>query len=242
MNRFLVGILLGTWLAVSPALADQAAWVEKATAERAADRIRSESAIRKFCAPCGDREWTGKPVRMVEVRNPSGSFYEVVVNGEGLDLAYTYLREDGRWRNVARMLDLDVTDVPEFLADDGGGDVVSAETRESGNHPLDRELDACLTLDPSTAGMVNCLNLAYEKWDGELNRVYGELRKILEPAERDALKTAQLAWIAYRDAEFALMDRLYGPNDGSIARVDAASRRVDIVRGRALELGGYGAE
>jgi uncharacterized protein YecT (DUF1311 family) len=241
-TRTLIEILAATlvsgWLAAAPALADQAAWVEKAAAERAAERIRAQSVIRSYCAPCGDRQWTEKPVRRVEVRNPSGAYYQVAADGEELDLAYVYLPEGDRWRNVAIMLGLDVSDVPEFLS---GGEPIAeySPDTEGPLHPLDRELDACMGVDPSTAGMVNCMNLFYEKWDAELNRVHGALRATLDPAERETLRTAQLAWIAFRDAEFELMARMYGRSGGSLARIQMAGHRVDIVRRRTLELAAY---
>lgn len=226
-------------LSTLPVGADQAAWISQDAAQRAAERIRGVETLRKFCAPCGDKNPTPKPVGRVEVRNPSGEFYEVVVDGEGLDLAYTYLPENGRWRNLALMLGLSVTGVPEFLAAAAGAELPALDPEADSVHPLDRELEACLTLDASTAGMVNCMNLASEKWDAELNRVYNKLRKSLRPAEREALQTAQRAWIAYRDAEFALLERIYDDAGGSLARVEAASRRVEFVRARVLTLAGY---
>jgi uncharacterized protein YecT (DUF1311 family) len=221
-----------------PAPADQAAWIPREAAERAARRIEAEPVIRKFCAPCGDAQWTAVSVRRVEVRNPSGDYHEVAVNGEGLDLAYAYLPEAGRWRNLALAMGMEVSGVPEFLAAEGD-DSGPAANPEAKNHPLDLELDACLTLDPSTAGMINCLNLAHEKWDAELNRVYRELRRTLDPGGREALQAAQRAWIGFRDAEFGLMERMYGPGDGSLARVEAAGRRVDFIRSRVLTLSDY---
>ena len=243
MIRFWSTVLLGLflalgWMGAPTVLADQAAWISRDAAEKAAGRIEAASTIRKFCAPCGDAEWTAVSVRRVEVRNPSGDHHEVAVNGEGVDLAYTYLPTDGRWRNLALALGLEVSGVPEFLAA-GGDDPGPAAPPEGKNHPLDRELDACLTLDPSTAGMINCLNLAHEKWDAELNRVYAELRRTLDPEGRDALRDAQRAWIGFRDAEFGLMERMYGPGDGSLARVEAAAKRVEFIRTRVLALSGY---
>lgn len=235
---FLALFLAMGWMGTPPVLADQAAWISRDAAERAAGRIEAASTIRKFCAPCGDAEWIAVPVRRVEVRNPSGDYHEVAVNGEGLDLAYTYLPEEGRWRNLAIAMGLNVSGVMEYLGPEGG-DSPSATKSDGKNHPLDRELDACLTLDPSTAGMINCLNLAYEKWDAELNRVYRDLRRTLDPEGREALQDAQRAWIGFRDAEFGLMERMYGPGDGSLARVEAAAKRVEFIRTRVLALSGY---
>ena len=62
------------------------------------------------------------------------------------------------------------------------------------------------TTDPcanaqTTPEMRDCAGKAYKKADDELNRVYRQLiAKIDDEGRKTALKTAQLAWIKYRDA------------------------------------------
>ena len=53
----------------------------------------------------------------------------------------------------------------------------------------------------TTPEMRDCAGKAYKKADDELNRVYRQLiAKIDDEGHKTALKTAQLAWIKYRDA------------------------------------------
>ena len=53
------------------AVADQAEWVSKADADRAAQMIDPGIELRKFCRPCGDSSWTSINVDKIEVRNTS---------------------------------------------------------------------------------------------------------------------------------------------------------------------------
>ena len=76
-------------------------------------------------------------------------------------------------------------------------------------HPIDRSLNACLEKNLSTQGMNGCLGQAYDAWDKELNRVYNELARKLQPDARAALKTAQLDWLKFRDEEFKLIASVY---------------------------------
>lgn len=53
----------------------------------------------------------------------------------------------------------------------------------------------------STVDMGNCAGEEYKKADAELNSVYKQLMSSLEDREYEALlKTAQQAWLKYRDA------------------------------------------
>jgi uncharacterized protein YecT (DUF1311 family) len=106
-------------------------------------------------------------------------------------------------------------------------------------HPIDTWLEACTAKDQSTAGQIACLGQAYEKWDAELNRVYKELTAKLPEAGRPVLRTAQLAWLKFRDEEFKLLDALYDPLDGSMYRLMKTADRVDLIRKRALEIASY---
>jgi len=106
-------------------------------------------------------------------------------------------------------------------------------------HPIDIWLEQCTAKDESTLGQTKCLGEAYEKWDAELNRVYKALAVKLPEAGRAALKTAQLAWLKFRDEEFNYLNALYDPLQGSMYRVVKAADRVDVVRKRALELQSY---
>jgi len=105
--------------------------------------------------------------------------------------------------------------------------------------PIDRRFDACVKQDPTTAGMVRCAEEALRAWDEEMNRAYRELQGRLDPGGREALRTAQRAWLAWRDAEFRFIGRLYGSRAGTMYLPMEVGRRVDLVRQRTLELRAY---
>src|SRR5437868_13886605 len=119
------------------------------------------------------------------------------------------------------------------LAEDNGA--------TSPNDPIDQALDGCLSkpAGESTQGMVECYGASYEAWDKQRNAVYGELLKSLEPAQKQALKAAQLQWIAFRDADDAYLATLQGPDSGSILRVSTNQAMADLVKARVLQLRAY---
>jgi uncharacterized protein YecT (DUF1311 family) len=106
-------------------------------------------------------------------------------------------------------------------------------------HPIDAWLEQCTAKDESTAGQLTCLGEAFGKWDTELNRVYKALAAKLPEAGKTAMRTAQLAWLKFRDEELKLLDAFYDPLDGSMYRLMKAADRVDLIRKRVLELASY---
>jgi len=111
----LLSILLAIF--VVAAYADQAAYITKTQAEKAAAFLKDKKQIRHYCAPCDDKGDRVEDVETVEAA-PAGyqQFWEVKVNGEGIDLAYVYFQtKDGKWKNLAKEIDLKVKDVPKYL-------------------------------------------------------------------------------------------------------------------------------
>ena len=106
-------------------------------------------------------------------------------------------------------------------------------------HRIDKITDDCIEKDGSTAGMSECMNQAYQLWDAELNKIYNQLKASLKSDAQNALKASQLEWIKFRDAEFALSDKIYSELQGTMYIPMRAGDRVDMVRKRTLELGSY---
>lgn len=65
-----------------------------------------------------------------------------------------------------------------------------------------------------TVDLAACLEKARASSDGELNAVYGALRKRLDPEEAKQLVAAQRLWIQYRDANCEAERDLYGSGTG----------------------------
>ncbi|WP_299010267.1 lysozyme inhibitor LprI family protein [uncultured Caulobacter sp.] len=99
--------------------------------------------------------------------------------------------------------------------------------------------DRCLASPEgqSTIGMIRCAGAELKLQDARLNRAYQDAMKRLDlPRQKAALKKAQRAWIAYRDADCA---SVYDPDWGSLARIEANACMLDHTARRADALEGY---
>lgn len=106
-------------------------------------------------------------------------------------------------------------------------------------YPIDNWMAQCIEKDNSTVGMRNCIGKAYAMWDKELNTNYANLMKRCSPEAKKALKSAQLAWIKYRDSEFKVINEVIGKKDGTIWLLVYDENRKDLVRTRAIQLKSY---
>ncbi|HXM35514.1 MAG TPA: lysozyme inhibitor LprI family protein [Pyrinomonadaceae bacterium] len=104
------------------------------------------------------------------------------------------------------------------------------------DHPIDKALEACIEKDPSNAGTIECTGKAYQAWDKELNKNYGALMRKLKPAQKEALKAAQLEWIRHRDADFKLIDSIFDTIEGTMYISMRIESRTEPVKTRALLL------
>jgi len=111
-----------------------------------------------------------------------------------------------------------------------------AGAARAADDPIDAELESCLDNEMTTQGMVECYGTAYDAWDAALNEVYAALRATLTPDEAAALRDAQRAWIAFRDAEQAFLGSLQTPDRGTIMRITSNAMLTDVVKARVLAL------
>ena len=90
----------------------------------------------------------------------------------------------------------------------------------------------------TTIGMIACTSRELRLWDDKLNLHYGDLRAVLRLKDatnrREALLTAQRAWIAYRDAECAQSSLLF--EGGTLARVVHVGCVNQMTAERAIQL------
>jgi uncharacterized protein YecT (DUF1311 family) len=104
------------------------------------------------------------------------------------------------------------------------------------DHPIDKALEACVEKDGSNAGIIECTGKAYQAWDKELNKNYGALMRKLKPAQKEALKAAQLGWIKQRDADFKFIDSIFDALEGTMYISMRIESKTELVKGRALQL------
>jgi uncharacterized protein YecT (DUF1311 family) len=86
----------------------------------------------------------------------------------------------------------------------------------------------------TTMGMMNCAGRERAAWDDQLNASYKVLQGKASPTQGGALKSAQQAWIAYRDARCGFEASRY--EGGSLAGVIAGDCLMQVTAERALEL------
>jgi uncharacterized protein YecT (DUF1311 family) len=111
-----------------------------------------------------------------------------------------------------------------------------AAESENEKHEIDIFVDKAMDKDPSTAGMIKAMDEGEKLWDAELNKYYKLLTEKMDKESKAALKKAQLAWIAFRDAEFAMIADVYSKQEGTMYRVIAVSAHMEVVKRRALDL------
>lgn len=121
LKKFIAVLMLGLILSLA-VFADQAAWITKDEAERTAVFLKDKTQIKHYCAPCDDKSVTTEDISAVEAA-PTGTedYWEVLVNGKGIDLAYVYFQtKNGKWKNLAKEMNIDVENVPKYLSEDTG--------------------------------------------------------------------------------------------------------------------------
>jgi uncharacterized protein YecT (DUF1311 family) len=103
-------------------------------------------------------------------------------------------------------------------------------------HPIDKALGACIEKDGSNAGIIECTSQAYQAWDKELNKNYLALMRKLKPAQKEALKAAELGWIKQRDVDFKFIDSVFDSLEGTMYISMRIESRTEPVKLRALQL------
>ncbi|WP_046060997.1 lysozyme inhibitor LprI family protein [Methylotuvimicrobium alcaliphilum] len=105
---------------------------------------------------------------------------------------------------------------------------------ETEPHPTDIKYEACMEKTNGYPAMMNCIEIANSEWQKEMSVIYGKLQSRLKPEDSPALESAQKAWQAYHDAEFALYNAM---QDGE--EVDAfmfAEKKMRVIGDRTKEL------
>lgn len=93
---------------------------------------------------------------------------------------------------------------------------------------------SCWDLAQTQRELEKCAAADYEVADRELNEVYAKVLAGAGPAEVSAIRKAQRAWIAFRDAE---VQTLYSdPGKGSVTSMCAGILKTQLTRQRTEEL------
>ncbi|WP_420225067.1 lysozyme inhibitor LprI family protein [Pigmentiphaga litoralis] len=84
-----------------------------------------------------------------------------------------------------------------------------------------------------------CSSTIFAQTDKDLNTTYGALRKQLQPAQQEALKQGQLAWIKKRDDECSY-EKPNGYYVNLTCAVKQTQSRLDFLKARQRECGSTG--
>lgn len=91
--------------------------IDKRQGESARSLVREGDSVRFYCKPCQDVVYSSLQVSSVEVE-PLGDGFQLVLNGEVVDLAEVYVEDigsDHQWANLASLLGFVVEDRPQTL-------------------------------------------------------------------------------------------------------------------------------
>ena len=103
-----------------PVYADQAAYISEKQAKKAVKLLKKKKVLMHLCEPCGDTVPESIEIDTIEaVKTGYQDYWEVKVNGKGIDLAYIYYeRKKNKWKNAAMKLKIEVSGVSEYLPEE----------------------------------------------------------------------------------------------------------------------------
>ena len=127
--RHLLSLIIALSLTFSATShADQAYYIKSAVAARALKMVSRVTNVRHFCYPCGNVTSTLESIESVEIGEIKGEFleldytrtqyWELLINGKPVDLAYVYVPIDEHWHNLAMLIAHPVRGVPPVLTDE----------------------------------------------------------------------------------------------------------------------------
>lgn len=101
--------------------------------------------------------------------------------------------------------------------------------------PIDTAQQQCLDKASTTVAMQQCFSAANQAWDSEMNQQYSKLTATLNSDQKAKLRTAQRAWLKYRDSWLdATKARL--SDGGTMASLQMGAQSVSLVKNQALAL------
>lgn len=108
--------IISTLIFINILFSDQAAYLTKEQAILASQYLEIGIVIADFCLPCGDQYAKLIKVETVDISFTGyENFFEILLNGKGIDLAYTYIERDGYYENLAIICGISVEKAPRFI-------------------------------------------------------------------------------------------------------------------------------
>jgi uncharacterized protein YecT (DUF1311 family) len=105
------------------------------------------------------------------------------------------------------------------------------------DYQIDDSLGRCIDQRPTPSEQLSCIERALSEWDGTMNTVYQKLTERVP--SKSTLVEAQRNWLAFRDAEYPLIDSIYATLPSQEYQCLHAYWRLRLTRERALLLKKY---
>jgi uncharacterized protein YecT (DUF1311 family) len=105
------------------------------------------------------------------------------------------------------------------------------------DYQIDDSLGKCVNQHPTPSEQAWCIEQALREWDDTMNTVYQKLTERIP--SKSTLVEAQRSWLAFRDAEYPLIDSIYAILPSQQYQSLHAYGRLRLTRERALLLKKY---
>jgi uncharacterized protein YecT (DUF1311 family) len=114
----------------------------------------------------------------------------------------------------------------------------SARAEVAAADPIDAAMRTCLARSDmsSTAGQLQCMQIARLGWLSAINVAYQQLQSKLPVDQRRAWEESQRRWEVSRDAQLSLYDAVFATTHGTVYQLNEADMQLQPVRDRALSL------
>lgn len=106
-----------------------------------------------------------------------------------------------------------------------------------GGEWIDSRLADCLKAkDITTVEQNDCLYTALEQWEKQLSDTYSLVVSQVDEPGKSALKSAQAAWLSYKNSQFKFLEQYYGSMQGTMYKQVMITEKIEVVKRRFAEL------
>ena len=111
-KSWVLAVIIG--ILTAPVWGDQCELISPEQAGQALAFLKPGATMVEFCEPCGDKDFYSKPQQVINAIQAVAEqeYWAVKVNGKGVDLAYTFVRNtEGSFLNVSKLANCPSDDV-----------------------------------------------------------------------------------------------------------------------------------
>ncbi|NDW15471.1 DUF1311 domain-containing protein [Alteromonas genovensis] len=177
--------------------------------------------------------------KFIEIHDPgyivikldTGDVIDTTYSDIDFDKLYEWEKNDQR-TNSSREMSVIYNNTDGILVEDLKTGIKFKLNGVLTTHPIDLAADECEGTFSDTVGIKQCRQLVLEAWDAELNRAY----KNLGGSKNTKLKSSQLAWIKFRDAQLEYLRSEYGSRSGTIWGIVYMGHVINLTKEQAKRL------